>query len=97
MPKSVDSTKIAEGYKSLLGTPLGRDISQHLQDENIVFVFPSQDTADSWARAVVYSEISRAVALNRFLGFDNFLLYVAKANEQDDLSVLKPIHRWIWA
>ena len=69
MPKSVDSTKIAEGYKSLLGTPLGRDISQHLQDENIVFVFPSQDTADSWARAVVYSEISRAVALNRFLGF----------------------------
>jgi len=66
MPKSVDSTKIAEGYKSLLGTPLGRDISQHLQDENIVFVFPSQDTADSWARAVVYSEISRAVALNRF-------------------------------
>jgi len=22
---------------------------------------------------------------------------VAKANEQDDLSVLKPIHRWIWA
>ncbi|MEN6599134.1 MAG: hypothetical protein ABFC21_01830, partial [Rectinema sp.] len=97
MPKSVDSTIIAEQYRSLFETPLGRDIVQNLQDENVVFVFPSQDTADSWAQAIVKSEITRAVALDRFLGFENFLLYVAKANEHDDLCALKPIDRWIWA
>ena len=97
MPKSVDSTIIAEQYRSLFETPLGRDIVENLQDENVVFVFPSQDTADSWAQAIVKSEITKAVALDRFLGFENFLLYVAKANEHDDLCALKPIDHWIWA
>jgi len=97
MPKSINSTITAEQYRSLIETPLGRDISQNLQDENVVFVFPSQDSADSWAHAIVKSEISKAVALDRFLGFENFLLYVAKANEHYELCTLKPIDRWIWA
>lgn len=86
-----------ERYAALIGTPLGADIRQHLGEPDTIFVFPSQDSADSWAQALVKSEACKAVALDRFFGFENFLRHCATLREHEDFRTVQQIDRWAWA
>jgi len=47
-------------------------IKQHIADENIIFVFPSQTSARLWAIKTCVLGIARSVAVNRFLAWDRF-------------------------
>lgn len=86
-----------ERYAALIETPLGADIRRHLENPGAIFVFPSQDSADSWAQALVKSGACRAVALDRFLGFEHFLRYCATLREREGFRALQPVDRWAWA
>ena len=49
-----------------------RAITEHIGDQNISFVFPSQIAATLWARKICTLGIVRSVAAKRFLGWDRF-------------------------
>jgi hypothetical protein len=86
-----------ERYAALLDTPVGADIRRHLDDADAIFVFPSQDSADSWAQALVKSGACRAVALDRFLGFENLLRHCTALREDGDFRTAQQVDRWAWA
>lgn len=92
-----------ERYAELLKTPIGSDIERFARDNTVIFAFPSQDTADSWARALLASKVSKAIALNRFLGFEALLRTIALDGEQEWESerargrIVHHADQWAWA
>ncbi len=86
-----------ERYAALIETPIGADIRRHLENPGAIFVFPSQDSADSWAQALVKSGACRAVALDRFFGFEHFLRHCTTLQERGGRRTLQPVDKWVWA
>jgi len=86
-----------ERYAALIETPIGADIRRHLENPGAIFVFPSQDSADSWAQALVKSGACRAVALDRFFGFEHFLRHCTTLQERGGRRILQPVDKWVWA
>jgi hypothetical protein len=90
-------------YAELLKTPIGVDIGQHLRDTTVIFAFPSQDTADSWAHALLASKASKAVALDRFLGFEALLRALGfdrereRETEHTGARLVQHTDQWAWA
>ncbi len=87
-------------YDPLFSSPIGLDIARFAGDTATVFVFPSQDSADSWADALVRSGRLEAVALDRFFGFEHFLRFCAlnaERREGRDAREAQPLDRWLWA
>lgn len=81
----------------LFSSPIGLDIARHADDPATVFVFPSQDSADSWAEVLVRSGLSGAVALDRFFGFENFIRFCAQASLHKGGREARSLDRWLWA
>ncbi|MCL2320061.1 MAG: PD-(D/E)XK nuclease family protein, partial [Treponema sp.] len=52
--------------------PVISTIKEHIADQNVRFVFPSQTAAALWARKTCTLGIVRSVAGNRFLAWDRF-------------------------
>jgi hypothetical protein len=86
-----------ERYAALVETAIGIDIRRHLGEPNTLFVFPSQDGSDSWAQALVKSGACKAVALDRFFGFENFLRHCATLREHEGFRTTQQIDKWVWA
>ena len=96
MPTRENSLRV-KNYAGLLDSSIGIDIRQYLNEPDTLFVFPSQDSADSWARTLIAAGAGKAVALGRFLGFDNFLRYCGASREEDNFQSIGQIGKWIWA
>ncbi len=63
------------------------NLSMHITERNSVFVFPTQTAADLWAdRIISVSEIT-AVAMERFIAWDDFKGTSIKSQHQDKTSV----------
>lgn len=84
-------------YESLFESPIGRDLLRNVDDPHAVFIFPSQDSADSWAYALIKSGFKSALALNRFFGFENFLRFCIEHAREGARRAVTPIDRWLWA
>ena len=52
--------------------PVINTLREHIADQNIRFVFPSQVAADLWARKTCTLGIARSIAKNRFIAWDEF-------------------------
>ncbi|HCX96745.1 MAG TPA: hypothetical protein DHU26_07195 [Spirochaetaceae bacterium] len=93
----------AARYAELLKTPIGSDIERYVRDNTVIFAFPSQDAADSWARALLASKVFKAVALDRFLGFEPLLRTIGLDDERERESeragtrMAQHADRWAWA
>ncbi|MEN6499123.1 MAG: PD-(D/E)XK nuclease family protein [Rectinema sp.] len=86
-----------ERYTALIETPIGADICRHLENQSAIFVFPSQESANSWAEALVKSSACRVVALDRFFGFEHFLRHCTALREHGAFRTLQPVDTWAWA
>jgi len=86
-----------ERYTALIETPIGVDICRYLENQSAIFVFPSQESADSWAEALVKSGTSKAVALDRFFGFEHFLRHCTTLREHGAFRIIQPVDTWAWA
>jgi len=84
-------------YESLFRSPIGRDLLRNVDDPHAVFIFPSQDSADSWAYALIKSGTRSALALNRFLGFENFLRFCIEHAREGSRRAVTQIDHWLWA
>ncbi len=87
-------------YDPLFSSPIGLDIARFAGDTATVFVFPSQDSADSWADVLLRSGRLEAVALDRFFGFEHFIRFCALnalRREAREKREVRPLDRWIWA
>jgi len=84
-------------YDQLFSSPIGLDVARCAGDTSTVFVFPSQDSADSWADALLRSGRLDAVALDRFFGFEHFIRFCALSAPQGEAREARPLDRWIWA
>jgi hypothetical protein len=52
--------------------PVIDTLREHIEDQGMRFVFPSQTAAGLWARKTCTLGIARSVSLNRFLAWDRF-------------------------
>ena len=67
--------------------PIEKIISENIFDLNSVFVFPTQTAADLWAdKATQVTEVS-AVAMERFLAWDDFKSQSVKSHQSDRTSI----------
>jgi hypothetical protein len=56
-------------------------LREHIADQNIRFVFPSQVASDHWARKTCTLGIARSIAKNRFLAWDDFKIELIKRDD----------------
>ena len=84
-------------YEQLFSSPIGRDIDRYAAEPSVLFVFPSQDSADSWAAAAVRAGRCGAIALDRFFGFEYFLRFCALTSMRAEEREPHPLDRWRWA
>ena len=61
-------------------------LREHIADQNVSFVFPSQIASDLWARKTCTLGIVRSVAKGRFLAWDRFKEEVVKETTQGEVS-----------
>jgi len=58
-----------------------RTIREHIDNQDVCFVFPSQTSAGLWARKICTLGIVRSVAANRYLAWDRFKEEVIREND----------------
>jgi len=56
-------------------------LREHITNQNVRFVFPSQIASESWARKTCTLGIARSVARSRFLAWDDFKKEAIQENE----------------
>ena len=67
--------------------PIEKIIKENILDLNTVFVFPTQTAADLWAdKATLVTDVS-AVAMERFLAWDDFKSQSVKSHQTDRTSI----------
>ncbi len=62
-------------------------LSEKINNENIVFVFPTEIAATTWAEAVMDFTEVKAVAMERFIAWDEFKTDSIKSTRQNKKSV----------
>ncbi len=68
-------------------------IKQHIQDDNSVFVFPTQVTALMWAEKALFFSGCTAVALERFIAWDTFKSSAVRSVQQNKTSIPSSVRK----
>ena len=73
--------------------PVIQTLKEHISDQKVRFVFPSQVASDLWARKTCTLGIARSVAKNRFLAWDDFkvVLQRKETKREPATSVMRRI------
>ncbi len=64
-----------------------KNLKEHIDEENSFFVFPTQIAADMWADKIIEISDTRAVAMERFLAWDDFKGKSIKTSQKDKKSI----------
>lgn len=64
-----------------------KNLKEHIDEENAFFVFPTQIAADMWADKIIEVSDTKAVAMERFLAWDDFKGKSIKTSQKDKKSI----------
>ena len=73
--------------------PVIKTIREHIANNDIRFVFPSQVASDQWAQKTCSLGIVRSVAKKRFIAWDDFKIEVIKENVENREPVTSEMRR----
>lgn len=71
----------------LNSNPIQTTLTAHLQEENSVFVFPTQTSATLWADRIIQVSDTKAIATERFIAWDDFKGSSIKSQHEDKRSI----------
>lgn len=78
-------------YMTKISSPEASIIAQYLPNPNIIFVFPTSVSASTWAEAALFipcpDKPLSAIALNRFLAWDDFKSQSIKSTQKGKNSI----------
>ncbi len=78
-------------------SPVAEKIVSSLDDQDLVYVFPTQIAADSWARASLDFSGRDCIDLDRFLGWDSFLASLRQIPDARERKEADVRSRLLWA
>lgn len=78
-------------------SPAAARIVSGLEDQALIYVFPTQIAADSWAEAALGLSGQRCVDLDRFIGWDSFLKNLRSSSIPAGHREADPLFRLLWA
>ncbi len=78
-------------------SPVAQKLSVGLRNPGLIFVFPTQIAADSWAEAALEFSGFRSINLDRFLGWDRFLEKARIKNQGSEAREADLHFRLLWA
>ena len=97
MPTSSMKGLEPPSQEDLKASPVAVKIASALDDPDLVFVFPTQIAADSWAKASLDFSGRTCINLDRFLGWDSFLGSLRQIPDSLELREADTRSRLLWA